>query len=109
MIDTKAGLGEAEKSSHFAKKHEQIELIKGEFASEDARDLLLQLFGDKIKYHQINILSSMERFGKANEVSAKRLPELRLQVQKINELFQNADFSGAKIKLQATVHIEITD
>ena len=90
-------------------KEEQLELIKGEFSSNDAKEILLQLFSDKIKYHQIRNLGSMERFGEEDKVSAKRLPELKQQVQNILEIFQDGNFPNATFKIQATIHIEIVE
>jgi hypothetical protein len=88
---------------------EHLELIKGEFSSADAKEILLQLFADKIKYHQIRNLGSIERFGEEDGISSKRLPELKKHVQKIHDLFGNGGFPGASIKIQATIHIEITE
>jgi hypothetical protein len=90
-------------------KEEQLELIKGEFSAADAKEILLQLFGDKIKYHQIRNLSSIERFGEEDVFSKKRLPELKKHVQKIHDLFEKGSYSNATIKIQATVQIEITE
>lgn len=109
MIKTRSNISEFKENSKSLKDHQELELIKGEFSAEDARDILLQLFTDKINYHQARNLSSLERFGKKNDISVRRLPELKLQIQKINDLFLNADLSGATIKIQATVNIEITE
>ena len=109
MIKTRSNYSEFKDDSQSLKDHKELELIKGEFSAEDARDILLQLFTDKINYHQARNLSSLERFGKLNDISVRRLPELKFQIQKINDLFQNADLSGATIKIQATVNIEITE
>jgi hypothetical protein len=109
MIKTRSNYSEFKDDSHSLKEHKELELIKGEFSAEDARDILLQLFTDKINYHQARNLSSLERFGKLNDISVRRLPELKFQIQKINDLFQNTDLSRATIKIQATVNIEITE
>lgn len=108
MIETKSDLSEFKETKHFLKEHTELELIKGEFSPEDARDILLQLFTDKINYHQARNLSSLERFGKLNEISVRRLPELKLQIKRINDLFLKGDFSGNTIKINASVNIEIT-
>jgi hypothetical protein len=109
MIKARSDFNEFKESNPSIKDHQELELIKGEFSAEDARDILLQLFTDKINYHQARNLSSLERFGKLNDISVRRLPELKFQIQKINDLFKNADLSGATIKIQATVNIEITE
>jgi hypothetical protein len=90
-------------------REEQLELIKGEFSTSDAKEILLQLFADKIKYHQIRNLSSMERFGEEDGISSKRLPELKQHVQKIYDLFEKGSYPNASIKIQATIHIEVTE
>lgn len=109
MIKARSDFNEFKESSPSVKDHQELELIKGEFSAEDARDILLQLFTDKINYHQARNLSSLERFGKKNDISVRRLPELKQQIQKINDLFLNSDLSRATIKIQATVNIEITE
>jgi hypothetical protein len=96
-------------NNHFETINEELELINGEFSMKDAKEILLQLFGDKIKYHQLRNLSSLERFGEFDKVSTKRLPELQLQEKKILTLFkQDNNFEGT-IKIQATVNIEIAE
>lgn len=109
MIKARSNFNEFNESSPSIKDHQELELIKGEFSAEDARDILLQLFTDKINYHHARNLSSLERFGKKNDISVRRLPELKQQIQRINDLFLNTDLSGATIKIQATVNIEITE
>lgn len=94
---------------HFSTNTEKLELINGEFSSEDAKEILLQLFGDKINYHKSRNLSSIERFGEFDVISTKRLPELLQQEQKIKEMFQNMDLLGATFKIQATINIEIAE
>ncbi|WP_373520870.1 hypothetical protein [Aquiflexum sp.] len=102
--------GETIKSSvHFSTKTEKLELINGQFSSKDAKEILLQLFGDKIKYHQLRNLSSLERFGEFDKISVKRLPELQLQELKILDIFQNGDFFEGTIRIQATINIEISE
>lgn len=96
-------------NDHLSSKYQQLKLINGEFSSSDAKEILLQLFSDKIKYHQIRYIGKLERFGEIDNVSAKRLPELKQQVQNIFDIFQDENIQNASIKIQATIHIEIVE
>ena len=58
-------------------KSESITLIDGQFSSDDAFVLLTNLYSSKIKFHQLKNFSSMERFGKEDEMSLERISKLK--------------------------------
>jgi hypothetical protein len=60
-----------------------IQLIKGEFSSADAMELIINLFHTKIKYHEQKISSDMSPEDiKFREKKIKRLQDDLLEVKK---------------------------
>ena len=58
-------------------------LIEGQFSPEESAEILGSLFTAKIRFHEMKNFSSMERTGKPDPVSVKRLPQLRKELARI--------------------------
>ncbi len=58
-------------------KDHQIKLIDNKYNQEEARDLLMALINDKIKFLQLKIFSIHERFGTDTTHLEKRIAELK--------------------------------
>ncbi|WP_194974586.1 hypothetical protein [Aquiflexum lacus] len=109
MKNSHAETGLNSSNNQSETRSEELELINGEFSMKDAKEILLQLFGDKIKYHQLRNLSSLERFGEFDKISTRRLPELQMTEKRILNLFKDDAFFEGTIKIQATINIEIAE
>ena len=51
----------------------QFDLIDGEFSTEEAREILMNLFSEKIRFHEVQILAKQERI-KAGSGERMRKP-----------------------------------
>jgi len=55
---------------------EKFKLIEGVFSAKDAKEVLLTLIDQKIKFHELKSFSSEIKFGKADEESLSRVDDL---------------------------------
>ncbi|MDQ3375045.1 MAG: hypothetical protein M3521_14310 [Acidobacteriota bacterium] len=65
------------------KKTKTVNLIKGNFAPEEATEVLLELLNSKIKFHSMKIWSSEERLGKPDALSQQKLEYFRETREKL--------------------------
>lgn len=86
-------------------KSESITLIDGQFSSDDAFVLLTNLYSSKIKFHQLKNFSSMERFGKEDEMSLERISKLKENLETILTLMKEANADENRIEIKSVVHI----
>ena len=86
-------------------KSESITLIDGQFSSDDAFVLLTNLYSSKIKFHQLKNFSSLERFGKEDEISLKRISKLNENLETILTLMKEANAGENRIEIKSVVHI----
>ena len=90
-------------------RKQDLKLIEGEFTPADAKEVLMSLYSSKLNFHQMKNFSSIERFGKKDETSTKRIPELKESLRVISAIIQEAASKKKKLILTATVNIEFAD
>jgi hypothetical protein len=86
---------------------ETIELIKGTFPPDEAREILLQLLDSKINFHNRRNFSSRERFGKADPYSEQRLEHLTESRKKVLTLVSKSTDEGKTITINSTIEINV--
>ncbi|MEC3875572.1 hypothetical protein [Chryseobacterium salviniae] len=84
-------------------------LIKGVFSPEDAKEILSKIYSFKINYHHLNNWRSLERFGKDDENSQKRIPRLINDKAKIEELIEAGKVKDKKILINAEISISFCE
>lgn len=84
---------------------EKMSLIKGVFTSEEAKELLKNLYSTKIKFHELKNFSHQERFGTTDEHTSRRILELKEGVKKLNILFEDPKLNHDKIFINAEITI----
>lgn len=89
------------------KQDEIVELIKGEFTSAQALEILSNIFNTKIHFHQMKNFSSMERIGKEDEIAIARLPELKRELKRTIAFLETPEFKGKKIKVHSQISITV--
>lgn len=80
-------------------------LIDGHFSSEDAFELLRNLYSSKIQFHQLKNFSSLERFGKEDEIAKERIPQLKESLEAIHALMKEVATSDNRIEIKSEVNI----
>jgi len=84
-------------------------LIKGVFSPEDAKEILSKIYSFKINYHNLNNWRSLERFGVDDENSQKRIPKLKNDKAKIEELIDAGKAKNRKIRINAEIKISFCE
>ncbi len=87
----------------------QLKLIEGVFLQHDAKEILMKIFLDKINHHKIKNWSSQERFGKDDEIAQARIPELKAEMLKLQEILSEAKAEDKKLEVHAIVNIKLID
>jgi hypothetical protein len=91
------------------KNTENLVLIDGIFSHGEAKEILLNIFSSKINFHNIKNWSSHERFGKDDEIAQKRIPVLKSEMQKLQEILLVAKVNNKKLVVHSEVNITLSD
>lgn len=86
-----------------------IKLIDGTYKVEDAGEILLSVLGDKIRFHNINSLGSIERACDDSYNSDVRLKELNADRERVLELLKNNKSENKQIKINCKIEIEVVE
>ena len=87
---------------------EHYRLINGTFSADDAREVLLTLLEDKIRYHARNNWSRRERC-LDTEWGDRRIIELRQTKADIAELVAAAKEAGAELAIDCEIKVTLLD
>lgn len=89
------------------KKTETIELIKGIFTPDEAREILLGLLDSKINFHNLKRWSSNERFGKPDSYSEQRVQYLKESRKKVETLVSRLISEEKNLIINSSIEINI--
>ncbi len=87
----------------------EVKLVEGTFTPADAADVLFTLIGDKIKFHNLQILSLQERFGETTKNSEKRVKELKDAKNKVKDLVIHARNEGCELGISGAIEITLLE
>jgi hypothetical protein len=87
-------------------RKKNITLIKGEFETEEAKDILRNLLDFKIRFHQIKSFNSELKYGEKDARSQARILELKESMQKMLEIMEEAEENGYSLNIDAKIEIE---
>lgn len=87
------------------KKIEKLKLIEGDFSYEEAKEILMNIFSAKIKYHEMKNYSSQERFGKDDETAKIRIPELEKEIDKVKNLVLDAASNNNRLIITSEINV----
>lgn len=82
-----------------------INLIDGVFSTEEAKEILTNLYNSKINFHNLKNFSHQERYGRPHSASLARIESLRISLQKVTEAIREAEKSNQMIKISSAVEI----
>lgn len=88
-------------------KNNKYNLIKGEFSAKEAQEILMQLYTNKIKFHQRDVFAKEERNDGNSTLSKNRIEELILEKEKIKDFLSNQEIADKKIMINADIQIDI--
>lgn len=88
-------------------ENQSFKLVEGEFTPVEAADVLFSLIGDKIKFHNLQMLSNQERFGGDVSHSLKRIEELKASKNLVKEIILEARDKGYTLSLNSKVEVTL--
>lgn len=87
----------------------KINLISGEFAAVQARDLLLEMFHKNINFNKIQNFSSQVRFGNDDNDALDRIKVLQEGVEIVNVILKEAQSQNKSLKIKSSIEIEYVE
>jgi hypothetical protein len=90
-------------------KIEKLNLIDGVFSTEDAKDILMNIFSAKINFHQLKNFSSQERYGKDEDTARKRIPKLKNEIEKSLEIIAEAKAKSKRLVISSEINIQFSE
>ena len=91
------------------KKHHSIKLIEGEFTPSQTRSVLLELIGNKIRYHTLEAFSIKERFNGDVSCSEKRVAELKEASAQVEEILRYSSEKGLNLNIESFIDIKFVE
>ncbi len=88
------------------KEQTTIKLVEGTYTPAEAADILFSLIGDKIKFHNLQILSLQERFGIDSVHSEHRIKELKEAKTQVKDLILEARDAGYTLQIEGDIKIK---
>jgi hypothetical protein len=88
---------------------EKLTLIEGDFSLNEAKEILTSMFNSKINFHNIQNWSSQERFGKDDETAQKKIPALRNEIKKLEEIITEAKAKNKKLVINSEITISLKE
>ena len=91
------------------KNTETLTIIDGNFAYDEAKEILMNIFSSKINFHNIKNWSSQERFGKDDAIAQKRIPALRNEMKKLEGILSDAKAKNKKLVVSSEINISLLE
>jgi hypothetical protein len=92
-------------TTETVKEQVTLKLVEGTYTPAEAADILFSLIGDKIKFHNLQILSLQERFGIESTHSEQRIKELKAAKMQAKDLILQARDSGYTMQIEGDIKI----
>lgn len=90
-------------------KELDIKLIDSTYPIKEAREVILSLLSDKIKFLNQQIFSVSERFGTGTEHMEKRVVQLKEEREKLSITMRKYDNNAAHAEIDCTIRIKINE
>lgn len=87
----------------------KLVLIHGEFSPTEAKQILTSIFSSKIQFHELRNFSSMERLGKEDKLSIKRIPQLKKSLIQIEKAVEKSRKQNKRVKIESEITISLID
>jgi hemerythrin superfamily protein len=89
--------------------NKKLQLIEGEFSFNEAKEILTSMFNSKINFHNIQNWSSQERYGKDDETAQKKIPLLKNEIEKLEEIILEAKANNKKLVINSEIIISLKE
>lgn len=90
-------------------KREKLTLIEGKFTGEETKEILTSIFSSKINFHNLKNWSSIERYGKDDEIAIKRISVLKKQMERVLEIVSEKKVKNKRFEITSFINISLLD
>jgi hypothetical protein len=84
-----------------------LSLINGFYSSEEAKEILMNVFASKIQFHELKNLRSMVTRDCEDDTSTLRVTQLKKAVEELNELLKKANENNLELSIQSSIEITL--
>ena len=91
------------------KKNETLIIIYVNFSYDEAKEILMNILSSKINFYCLKNWSSQERFGIEDVSAQKRIPALRNEVKKLEEILSEAKAKNKKLVVSSDINISFLE
>jgi predicted enzyme involved in methoxymalonyl-ACP biosynthesis len=84
-----------------------LSLINGVYSSEEAKEILMNVFASKIQFHELKNLRSIVTIDTEDEISTLRVRQLKQAVDQFNELLKQAEENNLELAIQSSIQISL--
>jgi hypothetical protein len=88
---------------------ENFTLVDGKFSAQDAREILLSLINNKIKFHELKNFSHEVRYSRADNHSVMRIAELKACRESLKDKLKMAVENNTVIRVHSSVVVEFVN
>jgi hypothetical protein len=85
----------------------KLSLINGVYSSEEAKEILMNVFASKIQFHELKNLRSIVTRDTEDEISTLRVRQLKQAVDQFNELLKQAEENNLELAIQSSIQISL--
>lgn len=87
----------------------EYSLIEGVFNAQESKEILMNIFNSKLKFHQRKNFGVKERTGYNDVISSKRIPELQKSLDHVIDILERAAVDNKMIKIHSNILVEVID
>jgi hypothetical protein len=88
---------------------ENFTLVDGKFSAEDAREILLSLINNKIKFHELKNFSYEVRYSRSDNHSVMRIAELKACREALKEKLKMAVDENTVVRVHSSIVVEFVN
>jgi hypothetical protein len=88
---------------------EKLTIINNHFTAEEAKEILMNLFNSKLNFLNIKNWSSQERFGKNDVIAEERIPALKSEIKRLEEILTEAKNNNKKLVVNSEIYISLQE
>ena len=90
------------------KNTKELTLMNGNYSSDEAREILFNLFSNKINFHQMKNFSSQERLGKESKTALKRIAQLKKSMLLASKILDKAKKNNETLEILSEIKITLS-
>lgn len=95
------------KLSNMKKPISTFKLVEGTYSPSDSAEVLLSLIADKIKFHNLQLLSLRDKESVQLEHAKRRIEELKASRKMITDVILRARDTNYQLKIDGVIKIEL--